>query len=81
VTHVSAGDPPFLILHGDQDKVVPLADSRRLFEALRKAGVDAELKVIEGADHFGPWNVTTEPAERERIIVGAMEEFLRRTLR
>ncbi|HEX2123076.1 MAG TPA: alpha/beta hydrolase fold domain-containing protein [Thermoanaerobaculia bacterium] len=80
VTHVSAGDPPFLILHGDRDNTVPLADSRRLYDALKRAGVDAELKIVEGAGHFGVRNVTSEPPERERIIVSAMETFLRRVL-
>ena len=31
--------PPFLILHGNQDRVVPFAQSVRFYEALQKAGV------------------------------------------
>ena len=53
ITHVSAGDPPFLIVHGDRDPVVPLNQSELLFEALKKAGVSVHFHTIEGAAHGG----------------------------
>lgn len=43
--------PPTLLLHGDRDAVVPLAESERLFGALTEAGQDAELLIVEGAGH------------------------------
>jgi len=53
--HVSAGDSPFLIFHGDKDPLVPLDQSQRLNEALKEAGVESRLVVFEGAGHgFGP---------------------------
>jgi len=51
VTHVSADDPPFLIVHGDQDAVVPLDQSERLYRALTAAGVECTLHVVKGAGH------------------------------
>ncbi|MBM4016778.1 MAG: alpha/beta hydrolase [Planctomycetes bacterium] len=51
ITHVSKDDPPILIMHGDQDFVVPLDQSVRLAEALKKAGVDVTLHVVKGAGH------------------------------
>jgi acetyl esterase/lipase len=45
---------PFLILHGDKDPLVPVAQSKILDEALKKAGVESTLVVIEGAGHGGP---------------------------
>jgi dienelactone hydrolase len=39
---------PWLIVHGDTDASVPVAEGHALFEA---AGEDAELLVVEGADH------------------------------
>jgi dienelactone hydrolase len=39
---------PWLILHGDADGTVPLAEAHALFDA---AGDDAELMVMEGVDH------------------------------
>jgi acetyl esterase/lipase len=54
VTYVAKGDPPFLIMHGDQDKTVPLAQSEEIAEALKKAGVEVTLRVLNGAGHGGP---------------------------
>lgn len=51
VTHVSAGDAPLLIVHGTKDDTVPLAQSEALAAACRKAGVEHELVVVEGAPH------------------------------
>jgi acetyl esterase/lipase len=46
-----AGLPPFLIMHGDKDKTVPIAQSRLLYDALKKAGVAVQFKIIHGAGH------------------------------
>ena len=43
ITHVDANDPPFLIVHGKLDKVVPLSQSELLAKALREKGVDVTL--------------------------------------
>ena len=51
VTHVTKDAPPFLIMHGDKDTLVPLSQSQTLHDALKKAGVDSTLKVIAGAGH------------------------------
>lgn len=55
ITYVSKDDPPFLIMHGDQDNLVPPSQSQVFHDALKKAGVDSTLKILEGAGHgFGP---------------------------
>jgi dipeptidyl aminopeptidase/acylaminoacyl peptidase len=46
IGYVTPDDPPFLIMHGDKDNLVPLAQSEGLHEALRKAGVDSTLQVL-----------------------------------
>jgi len=51
VTHVSADDPPFLIVHGDKDPVVPIGQSQLLFDALKKAGCSVQFHTIHGAAH------------------------------
>ncbi len=54
LTYVTKDDPPFLIMHGDKDPLVPLAQSEMLRDALKKAGVEVTLHVVEGAGHgFG----------------------------
>jgi len=51
VTHVHAGAPPFLIIHGENDPVVPVQQSELLRDALIAAGVDVEFHVVKGAGH------------------------------
>jgi Esterase/lipase len=54
VTFVTKDDPPFLIMHGTDDKTVPLQQAELLYEAEKKAGVDATFVKIEGGGHgFG----------------------------
>jgi acetyl esterase/lipase len=60
VTHVSAGDPPTILIHGDQDQAVPVQQSRRLIERLNAANVPARLVVREGVGHAYPgWEADT----------------------
>ena len=51
VTHVSADAPPFLIIHGDKDNVVPLRQSEILYDRLVAAGVPATLVVVKNGGH------------------------------
>lgn len=51
ITYVDAKDPPFLILHGEDDKVVPVAQSHRLEAALRAVGVPVRATYYPGTDH------------------------------
>jgi len=54
VTYVSSDCPPFFIAHGDHDAVVPLAQSQELYDALRRAGVEAQLEVVPNGEHGLP---------------------------
>ena len=51
VTYVNAKTVPFLIMQGDKDNVVPLAQSTYLDDALKKAGVESTLIFIPGRGH------------------------------
>jgi putative heme-binding domain-containing protein len=53
VNYVTKEAAPFLIMHGDKDRVVPYAQSEELAAALKKAGVEVTLKKVEGAGHGG----------------------------
>ncbi len=53
VTHVSAGDPPLLILHGDKDKTVLMDQSESLRKSYQDAQLDVELVVVKGGGHGG----------------------------
>lgn len=43
--------PPFLILHGDADTLVPFEDSERLYEKLVDTGYEADLVQVRNAPH------------------------------
>jgi acetyl esterase/lipase len=51
ISYVSAHSAPFLIVHGDQDRVVPPRQSQALAAALRDAGDDVTLHMVLGAGH------------------------------
>jgi len=52
-TYVSKDDPPFLIVHGDKDPLVPHNQSVRLNELLEKAGTDVTFITVTGGGHGG----------------------------
>jgi acetyl esterase/lipase len=54
ITYVTKDDPPFLIVHGDKDRTVPINQSQLLFESLKKAGVSGHFHTIHGAGHGRP---------------------------
>jgi acetyl esterase/lipase len=74
VTYVTKEAAPFLIMHGDKDRVVPYAQSEELAEALRKAGVEVTLKKLEGAGHGGP---QFGSAESRELILAFFEKHLK----
>ncbi len=51
INHVSADDPPTLLLHGDEDTLVPLQQSKIILAKFKEVGVPAELIVRKGAGH------------------------------
>ena len=51
VTHISADDPPVLLLHGGDDIVVPVQQSVEFAAALKNAGVDSTLVVLPTIGH------------------------------
>lgn len=53
ITYIDAGDPPFLILHGNEDTLVPYCQSVMLHKALEEGGVESELIIVPGGKH-GP---------------------------
>lgn len=51
IHHVSKGAAPLLIIHGDEDDVVPAEQSQRLFSALEAEGAPAALEILHGEMH------------------------------
>jgi acetyl esterase/lipase len=51
VHYVRDDSPPFLIMHGEADTLIPPSQSRSLFDALSDAGNDATLVLFEKLKH------------------------------
>jgi dipeptidyl aminopeptidase/acylaminoacyl peptidase len=67
VTRLSAGSSPALILHGREDRCVPVSQAEELYAGLREFGIPAEFVSYPREGHQA-----TEPAhvadQRERIL-------------
>jgi len=53
VTYVTPSAPPFLIVHGDRDPLVPHHQSVLLASALQRAGVAVQFYTVPGGGHGG----------------------------
>ena len=51
IKFASEDDPPVLMIHGDQDRLVPLNTSKTMGAALDGVGVANRVVVLEGAEH------------------------------
>jgi acetyl esterase/lipase len=54
IYHIASNTSPTLIVHGDQDKLVPLQQSETFVDKLKAAGVEGKLIVKKGAAHGWP---------------------------
>lgn len=64
--------PPFMILHGDSDDIVPYSQSEKIAKSLCENDVHTELVRVEGASHEGSfWS---------NQLLSLIEDFFRRTL-
>lgn len=54
ISYVTAKAPPFLIIHGTDDKLVPFEQSEMMYEALTAKKTDAKLVGLKGEEHAGP---------------------------
>jgi acetyl esterase/lipase len=74
IAYVTKDTPPFLIMHGDKDPLVPFGQSELLVTALKKAGADVTFRPVKGAGHGGP-------AFSSEDNLRAVEEFLDKHLK
>jgi len=51
ISFVSKDDPPILIFHGSEDKLVPIQQSEIIIDKLKEYGVPCKLLKIEGKGH------------------------------
>jgi acetyl esterase/lipase len=59
VEYLKPDSVPVLLIHGDQDKVLPLTGSTYMLQRAKQAGAPVELLVVKGAGHgFAGTNIT-----------------------
>jgi acetyl esterase/lipase len=70
IAHVAGANGPILLIHGDRDGMVNVAQSVTLHDALLAAGADSQLLVLPGANH-------EDPAFHKPAVLAATAGFLR----
>ncbi|MHA6289159.1 alpha/beta hydrolase family protein [Maricaulis sp. CAU 1757] len=68
--HADAMRAPLLLLHGRDDSVVPLSQSRQMERAVRRAGGTVDLIELDNGDHW----LSSSQSRREVFL--AIESFL-----
>jgi acetyl esterase/lipase len=51
IAHIRPGVPPFLIVHGEADEIVPVEQAELLYDALKRTGAEATFLRLPRADH------------------------------
>ena len=51
IHYVSKDDPPFLIIHGENDATIPVTQAEAFAAALKAAGVETTLEIANGRGH------------------------------
>jgi acetyl esterase/lipase len=70
---IDGDEPPFLLIHGERDSLVPVSQSTLLGDALEKVDVSVETQMIAGADHGFAGRVTRGAGAEAAAL---MVEFL-----
>jgi len=76
VTFIDRRDPPFLIIHGAADPVVPVEQSRELRDRLKRAGVEVEYIEVPGGRHGGFRGTHPDDAELFKRMVEFLDKHL-----
>ncbi len=81
VTYVDANDPPFLLIHGEGDKVVPVSQSHLMEARLKETGVRVESIYIPGVDHSFVGRNAAETRAATLKATNATFDFFHKTLK
>ena len=80
ISHVTPDDPPFLLIHGANDELVPYEQSQVMYERLVQMNVPAQLLIVQNASHsfVGPTETTTPTlGEINQIILDFLAKYLK----
>jgi acetyl esterase/lipase len=79
-TYVDSTDPPVLLIHGVEDRVAPIQQSRDFVRRLTSRGVAVELLALPGVDHHFIGTTAEVTRDASRQAVSKTFEFIDRTL-
>ncbi len=74
-TFVSRAAPPFLIMHGTADDVVPFSQSQLMDSALRAAGATVSFTPVQGANHG--FDAAWSKPEIQTAVVNFFTKYLK----
>lgn len=77
--HVSRDSAPFLLMHGDANKVVPFKNAEAMELALKQAGVEVKLLRIVGGDHGADFPGAKNPPDYLGEMVRWFDQHLQST--
>ncbi len=80
VTYIDAKDPPFLLIHGLEDKTVPVAQSQLAEAKMKAAGMQVEAIYIAGVDHSFIGHTPAATREATLRATNATFDFFHKTL-
>lgn len=75
VAYIDAKDPPFLLIHGEEDKVVPVNQSRIGEAALKATGVPVQSIYIPAVDHSFIGKTPAETRDASLKAINATFDF------
>jgi dipeptidyl aminopeptidase/acylaminoacyl peptidase len=76
---VTSDDPPFLLIHGDRDELVPYEQSELMYDHLVQMKVPAQLVIVKNARHSftAPEGTTPSLVEINQIILDFLAKYLK----
>jgi acetyl esterase/lipase len=80
ITHVTVDDPPFLLIHGDRDEVVPFEQAQLMYDRLVQTNVPAQLVIVKNAGHSltAPDGTATPTSDEiNQIITDFLAKYLK----
>lgn len=72
--HVHNGMPPFLLIHGTADSLVPFEQSRNMCKAIRNAGGECDLVAVNGGGHGLRWWESSGLTSYKRLMIGWLQK-------
>jgi alpha-L-fucosidase 2 len=76
VYNVRGDMPPFLLIHGTDDALVPLSQSTAMCKRMREAGATCDVYPVDGAGHGIRWWTASERASAERKMISWLDSEL-----